>query len=91
MILDTQPKQPSEVLDYDVDYVDWLIAPDTIASHVAFSDAGITIQNSSQLGSAVKVWLAGGTHGAQYKVTVRITTTVGRQKESEFIVKVKET
>lgn len=38
----------------------------------------------------VKVWLSGGTHGATYKLTVRVDTEGGRRKEVDFRMNVRE-
>jgi hypothetical protein len=41
-------------------------------------------------GTRAKVWLAGGTSGARYKVTTTMVTHDGRTKEHEFLVIVSE-
>ena len=44
MILGTFKKQPVEVVDYDIDYVDWLTAGDNVASAtVTVVPSGLTI------------------------------------------------
>lgn len=84
-------KQPVEVQDYDLDFTDYLdYHGDTAASHTAVADAGITLTDSDLLGKLVKVWVSGGTDGQSYKITVTLTTTGGRVKQGEIIVKVKE-
>jgi hypothetical protein len=91
MSITTFLKQPAEVLDFDVDFNDYLTAvADTGASHTATAETGITLQASTLVSGRVKVWLAGGTDGTRYKVTTRLTTTGGRLRESEFYVRVKE-
>jgi hypothetical protein len=84
-------KQPAEVLDYDVDFSDWLDA-DTISSVVATAATGLNVASSifSNTTKIVKVWLNGGTTGNTYKVTVRVTTGVGRVKEVDFNLVVTE-
>ena len=37
-----------------------------------------------------KVWLSGGADGARYRVQVRAFTLLGRVKEAEFDISVKE-
>lgn len=84
-------KQPSEVLDYDVDFTDWFAnRADTPSSFVVTAEAGITIDGSSRTGNVVKVILSGGVSGAKYKITVRLTTTNLLVKEADFVVLVKE-
>lgn len=83
-------KQPAEILDYDVDFSDWLAdRNDTPLSYTAEATAGITIDGSARTGNVIKVLLSGGTAG-RYKITVRLTTDAGLVKEAEFIVTVKE-
>lgn len=85
-------KQPAEVLDYDVDFTSWLGTSDIINSAVAASDAGIT-RGATEItagGKIVKQWISGGSSNTSYKVTVTATTSAGRVKEAEFIVKVRE-
>lgn len=84
-------KQPVDVLDYDVDYSDWMSGrTDTVASYEAEADAGIDLITSTRSGNVVKILLGGGFHGERYKITTRITTAAGLVKEAEFIVAVKE-
>lgn len=86
-------KQSGETLDYRIDYSDWFATrADSPASFTVSVDAGITLAASSRQGSVVTVVLSGGTSGAQYKVTVRVTTdaTPPIVKEADFIVKVKD-
>lgn len=91
MILGSYVKQPADVLDYDVDYTDFLNGEDTLSTKtVTVSPTGLTVDSSVIAGDRVKVWLSGGTNGITYKVTVTATTTDGRVKQDEFKVKVKD-
>lgn len=84
-------KQPTEILDYDVDYGEWFSnRGDLPVSHTVVVPAGITLQNSQRTGNVVKLVLSGGSDGASYKITVRLTTDTGLVKEADFVVKVKE-
>ena len=84
-------KQPSEVLDYDVDFSDWFDGrADTPSSHTVIAETGITVVGSSRTGNVVKVVLSGGTAGTKYKITVRLTTNTFLVKEAEFVVAIKE-
>jgi hypothetical protein len=84
-------KQPVEVQDYDISFVDWLAAfPDTAASHTVIADDGITLGTTTLTGGIVKVWLSGGITGTAYKITATIVTSGGRTKQDEILVKVKE-
>jgi len=84
-------KQPADVQDYDFDFNEYLSSQsDTAASHTAVADSGITVLSSSMTSGVVKVFLAGGLDGSQYKVTATVTTNGGRVKQGEIVVKIKE-
>jgi hypothetical protein len=91
-ILAKWEKQPGEVQDYDISFVDWLAGLSDTASSIdlASVDTGITLVSSALVSGVVKVWLSGGTDGTSYKVTVRILTAGGRKKEDEIVVMVRE-
>jgi hypothetical protein len=91
-ILGRFTKQPTEVLDYDVDFSEWFAdRSDTLDSFTVTAQAGITVASSSNTGNVVKVVLSGGTNGGRYKITVRVTTTPSAfVREADFIVSVKE-
>ena len=92
MSIGTFSKQPAEVLDYAVDLSQWLPANDYAVSYVTTAQAGITVDSTliANGGRAIVVWLSGGTSGQRYKVQVLFTTSDGRKKEFEFVVKVLE-
>jgi len=46
--------------------------------------------SSNLVAGVAKVWLSGGTTGTTYKITATLTTTGGRIKQHEILVKVKE-
>lgn len=88
-------KRPDDRLDYDVEYERWLSDGDTVQSADAeIEDAGtvtpLAIDSVQVFGSLVKVWLSGGVDGVSYSVKVTATSTEGRVKEIEFIVRVRE-
>lgn len=84
-------KQPSEILDYDVDFGPWLAGrADPPTSHEVIVPTGITLVADTRTEGVVKVVLSGGGDGERYVVTVRLTTQAGLVKETEFVVAVKE-
>ena len=84
-------KQPSEVLDYDLDYREWLTSGDNVQSaQVVVTPTGLTVDSTFINDPRVKIWLSGGASGSTYKVTVTMTTADGRVREDEFKLKVKE-
>lgn len=97
MILATYEKQPAEYKDYDIDYSQWLTPADDTISLVTTTVTSTTeasptlvvnlIQNTVYFS---KLWVAGGTTGVKYKITVRMTTLDGRIDESELIFNIKD-
>lgn len=85
-------KQPADVQDYDISFVEWLAGfSDTGATVAVTAETGITLLSSTLVAGIVKVWLSGGTDLISYKITVTLTTTGGRVKQVEIVIKVKET
>lgn len=84
-------KQPIEVQDYDIDFNEYLTSQsDTADSFVVTADTGITIQNTSLAAGVVKVYVSGGVDGEQYKVSATVTTTGGRVRQGDILIRVKE-
>jgi len=92
----TIDKAPNAVLDYPVDWADptkgpWLAAGETISAATVTVDSGITVQSTAQTpvdaATKVTVWLAGGTLGTTYLVTVKVVTTSGRTDERSFRIR----
>lgn len=85
-------KQPADQLDYDLDFSQWLTDDDTLVGVTATSNVPeeIIIESVSIEGQAIKVWVSGGENGQTYKVTVTVTTTLGRIKELDFKIRVKD-
>lgn len=92
-ILGKFEKQSGEILDYDVDFTKWFakrsLTPDILT---VVAEAGITIVASSRTNAVAKIILSGGTSGAQYKITVTMTSTSSPalKREADFVVKVKD-
>ena len=81
-------KSPAAELDYTVDWSDWLPDGDTISSVVWVVPAGLTQESASNSTTGATVWLSGGTLGAVYTVTCKITTVGGRIDTRSFRVRV---
>lgn len=102
MILGRFTKQPAEVLDYDIDFSEFLSDGDTLAAtaddppvpnplSVTVDDPSITLGPTWLLNAyTVKQWLSGGTDGLRYKITLTVTSNAGRVKQVEFVVRVKD-
>lgn len=91
MILGTLSKQPNDRADFDIDCTQWLSAYGDTINYVAaeVDDTDLDILSVSHLSGFVKVWLDGGVDGTQYKVTVTMNSTGGRQVEMEVRVRVR--
>lgn len=97
-IADKFTKQPSEVQDYDIDFAPYLASmqnDELVGTQqsvsVAVSPAGELQADYFEIsGSVIKVWLSGGVHGANYKVTTRAHTSGGRTKEHDILIRVRE-
>ena len=84
-------KQPVEIVDYDIDYSEWLTEGDNVsAATVSVVPSGLTVDSVFINDPRVKIWLSGGTNGTTYKLTVNTTTADGRIKQDEFKIRVKD-
>jgi len=83
-------KDPNALLDYTVDWSDWLTDADSISVSVWVVPAGLTNDHDSSTGTAATVWLSGGTLGHNYRITNRITTALGRVDERSFNVSIQD-
>lgn len=82
-------QDPGALLDYTLDWSDWL-GTDTITG-ATFAVSGMTVNASGFTSFTATVWLSGGTDGADYAVTCRITTAGGRTDERTFLLQVRST
>jgi hypothetical protein len=93
MSLSWPPKDPDEILDYDIDWTGRLyneaelllvaagqtvVPADTIATSTFTLPPGIVANSTSNTTTATKVWISGGTEGISYLVQNRIVTAGGR-------------
>jgi hypothetical protein len=98
MKLTTFTKQPNEYLDYDIDYTEWLKPVEDTIDDVQITIECLTDPDDTSLEcvsyeyttSVLKLWIHGGTVDYRYKVTVLLTSVVGRKDESELIFKIKD-
>lgn len=91
-MLGIKQKRPADVLDFDVDYEDWLTDDDTITTvTTSVSPSGELVVDSVQVSNPdVKVWVSGGNNGSTYDIEVTAATTGGRVKVECFKVRVKD-
>lgn len=77
----TRIKDPQAILDYNIDWNDWLVNGDTITSSSWTLTSGITLQSSSVSDGIATAFISGGTLGSTYYATNRIDTAQGRRDE----------
>jgi len=88
-------KDPSSVLDYTIDWTNWL-SGDTVSSVVYDLENGITTSTAiggvavSNTTTTTTVNIAGGTAGNIYNVKCTMTTTNGRTVVKNFRIKVED-
>ena len=86
----TFDKDPDSVLDYTLDFTNWLVDTDTISTIVVTADTGITVDSSSNTTTTATAWLSGGTAGTAYDVTYHVNTAGGRQVDRTIRIRVRE-
>jgi hypothetical protein len=84
----TFEKDPSAVLDYSVDWTDFLQTAETIATSTWVVPSGITADSDTNDDKIATIWLSGGTVGKSYELINRITTdnTPARTDERTMII-----
>jgi hypothetical protein len=82
-------KDPNAILDYSIDWSDWLDT-DEISTSTWTVPTGITKTSESNTTTVATIWLSGGTAGTTYTLLDRITTTGGRTMDQTFKIYVKE-
>lgn len=83
-------KDPSSILDYGFDWVDYL-GTDTIStSSWSVSPAGLSAVSTSKDGAVTRVWLSGGTVGTTYQATNTIVTLAGRTDQRTLLVSIQD-
>lgn len=91
--LATYTKDPADLLDYNVDFGQWLEVEDLVdAAVVALekTDTAIVIDLVEVSRQVVRVWLKAGLDGEDSHVEVMATTTDGRVKTACFRIRIKE-
>lgn len=73
-------KDPNAVLDYSIDWSDWLDT-DTISTSTWTVPTGLTKGTDTTSTTVTTVWLSGGTAGTTYEILNRITTAGGRTQD----------
>lgn len=91
MALSWPPKDPDEVLDYQIDWSERLNG-DTISTStwtISGTDS-LLVEDSNEIsGDLSIVWLSAGTLGKKYTLTNRITTAAGRTMDQSVNLRIK--
>jgi len=88
-LLATYNKDPTEVLDYTIDWTT-LLDGDTISTSTWAVDTGITQDSESETATAAIIWVSGGTVDKQYTLTNTIVTAGGRTRVRSIAINVIE-
>lgn len=94
--MDIFDKQPADVVDINIDLSQYLPSTDSIVNAVPSlqgSNDGALVLGTTTINNTTKIvtqWVSGGTDKQTYHVAVTITSAVGRVKQVDFKVKVKE-
>ena len=85
----TFSKDSDAVLDYAIDWSEWL-GKDTISTSTWLVPSGLTEVTSSKTDTVTTIWLSGGTPGRAYNVTNRIATAGGRTDDRSLRIRVEQ-
>jgi hypothetical protein len=84
-------KDPDAVLDYALDWTDWLGATDILIDAAWDITNGAAVESSLIHNNKVAVvWISGGDVGTQCALRCRITTVGGRIDDRTVFLKIKE-
>lgn len=86
-----QLKDPASVLDYKIDWANYLIAPEKITTSTwTITPAGLTQDSDSNSDTDATVNVSGGTLRQVYRLTNKIVTDSNRTVERSIIVRIAE-
>lgn len=85
----TFEKDPDAVLDYQIDWSDWLGA-DTISTSSWTVSSGITKDSDTNSSTTTTIWLSGGTAGTRYELVNEIVTAGVRTENRTIYIEVVE-
>ena len=88
---DAVDKDPSDVIDYGLDYANWLETGEEITGTPTWTvPTGITKSAQANTTTTATAMLSGGTAGKIYIVSCTVNTTAGRTLQRSFRVHVKQ-
>jgi hypothetical protein len=91
MALTWPPKDPDEVLDYQIDWSDRLSGDTLLTSDWTISgDDSVLVEDSNSIsGDSTIIWLSAGTLAETYDLLNRVTTTGGRTMDQTVKLKIR--
>lgn len=78
-------KDSNAVLDYQIDWSDWL-GSDTISNSSWIVEDGITVSSSTNTTTTATIWLSSGSIGCNYNCINRIETAGGRTEDQTITI-----
>lgn len=83
-------KDPDAILDYSIDWTEWLADVSDTISTATVTVSGITKNTSSNTQTKVTAWLKGGIASQMPSATFQIVTAGGRTDERTIYFNIKE-
>ena len=83
-------KDPDAILDYVIDWSDWLTGTETISTSTWIVPSGITEESSSNTTTTATIWLSSGTVPLGYKVVNRIVSSDNREDDRSIFIRIKD-
>ena len=83
------PKDPDEVLDYNIDWSPRLTSPDVISASEWIVPDGLVVENEIMTDDSTTIWLSSGTLAEAYDVLNRVDTMEGRVMDQTVTLKIK--
>jgi len=86
-----EPKDPNAVLDYVIDWSDYLAVGETLVSSSWQLSGDAVLETDTNTDTTATAWVSGGT--ATFRLTNSITTSslpVARQDQRTLVIKVKD-
>jgi hypothetical protein len=83
-------KDPNAVLDYTIDWSEWLADADTITAATSTPDTGINVDSTMFTINTTTTWVSGGTNGTTYNIVIHVTTNGGREDDRTIQIEVKD-
>lgn len=81
-------KDPDAILDFSIDWSNWLATGETISTSTWNVPTGITKDSDTNTSTVTTIWLSGGTVGTTYEIVNHIATDAGREDDRTIKISV---